>query len=130
MAVASDSKEDFLSTIKGLLIEKGLEISDLQVSLKMEDVESFIRFIGKDWYTFGLNMEVDQAIMEHVKSDGGTKQGRKRKLLEYLIQNEKARYEDLVYGLYSKGDTTDTSINDILDYLKTQRQQSIYTVHM
>jgi hypothetical protein len=51
------------------LIEKGLEISDLQVSLKMEDVESFIRFIGKDWYTFGLNMEVDQAIMEHVKEN-------------------------------------------------------------
>ena len=108
--------KDFLSTIKGQLADKGLEVYDLQVNLRSTDIDSFVGFIGDDWYTFGQNMEVSIETLHKIKESG------KRKLLEYLIEHDKARYEDIVYGLYSKMKNPNTSISQILDYLLEHRQ--------
>ena len=114
--------KDFLSTIKGQLADKGLEVSDLQVNLRSTDIDSFVEFIGDDWYTFGQNMEVSIETLDKIKESGKNKPGQKRKLLEYLIEHDKVRYEDIVYGLYSKMKNPNTSISQILDYLLEHRQ--------
>ena len=104
------------------MADKGLEVSDLQVNLRSTDIDSFFGFIGDDWYTFGQNMEVSIETLDKIKEFGKNKPGRKRKLLEYLIEHDKARYEDIVYGLYSKMKNPNTSISQILDYLLEHRQ--------
>lgn len=109
--------------MKSLLSEKGLEVADLQVNLKEEDIENFMGFIGKDWYTFGTSMGVESKTMDYIKGIGNDKPGRKRKLLEYLIKLNKARYEDIIYGLYNSTHIHDPSINDILEYLRSQHRQ-------
>ena len=104
------------------MADKGLEVSDLQVNLRSTDIDSFVGFIGDDWYTFGQNMEVSNETLDKIKESGKNKPGQKRKLLEYLIEHDKARYEDIVYGLYSKMKNPTTSISQILDYLLENRQ--------
>lgn len=113
---------EFRERIKGVLSGKGLEVSDLQVNLRLEDVDDFLKFIGKDWYTFGICMGVKPTVMDHVKEIGKNKPGRKRALLETLIKMNNARYEDIVYGLYNSQDQQDLSINEVLEHLLTRRR--------
>ena len=99
---------------------KGLNVHDLQVNLRQEDVDSLAELIGKDWYTFGKNMKVEESTLDHMKEVGKNKFGRKRKLLEHLI-SKKVRFEDIIYGLYNSSDEHDPSIHGVLEYLFTIR---------
>ena len=92
------------------------------MNIRQEDIDAITELIGKDWYTFGKCMKVEESTLDHIKEVGKDKPGRKRKLLEFLI-SRKVRYEDVVYGLYNSSEERDPSINGILDYLlKTHRQ--------
>lgn len=113
---------DFLIRIKSKVLGKGLEVPDLSINIRQEDIDAITELIGKDWYTFGKCMKVEESTLDYIKEVGKDKPGRKRKLLEFLI-SKKVRYEDVVYGLYNSSEERDPSINGILDYLlKTHRQ--------
>ena len=106
--------------MKSKVRSKGLDVPDLQVNLRQEDVDAVAELIGRDWYTFGKNMKVEESTLDHIKEVGGDKPGRKRKLLEHLI-SKKVRFEEIIYGLYNSVDEDDPSINGILEYLFTIR---------
>ena len=106
--------------MKSKLLSKGLDIPDLQVYLRQEDVDSVAGHITKDWYKFGKIMKVEESTLDHVKALGGDKLGRKKELLKHLI-TEKVRFEDIIYGLYDSANEHDPFINGILEYLFTIR---------
>ena len=112
---------DFYQKTKSQLLEKGLEVADLQVNIREEDVDAVAELIGKDWYTFGKYMKVEESTLDQIKEVGGNKLGRKKKLLKYFII-KKLRYEDIIYGLYNSSDEHNPSINGVLDYLLTLRE--------
>ena len=107
---------DFLTRIKSKLLSKGLDVPDLQVNLRQEDVDAIAELIGKDWYTFGKCMKVEKGTLDHIKEVGKDKLGRKRKLLEHLI-SKKVRFEDIIYGLYDSVDEHNPAINGVLEYV-------------
>ena len=111
---------DFLTRMKSKLLSKGLDLPDLQVYLRQEDVDAVAELIERDWYAFGKNMKVEESTLDHIKEVGGDKPGRKRKLLEHLI-SKKVRFEDIIYGLYDSANEVDPFINGILEYLFTIR---------
>ncbi|XP_019863642.1 PREDICTED: uncharacterized protein LOC109592696, partial [Amphimedon queenslandica] len=117
----SEMKENFYQKIKSQLLAKGLVVADLQKNIREENVDAIAELIGKDWYTFGKYMKVEESTLDHIKEVGGSKLGRKKKLLEYCI-SKKLRYEDIIYGLYNSSDEHNPSINGVLDYLLTQRE--------
>uniref|UniRef100_A0A1X7SS23 Death domain-containing protein n=1 Tax=Amphimedon queenslandica TaxID=400682 RepID=A0A1X7SS23_AMPQE len=116
-----EMKANFYQKIKSQLLAKGLLVPDLQVNIREEDVDAIAELVGKDWYTFGKYMKVEESTLDHIKEVGGSKLGRKKKLLEYFI-SKKLRYEDIIYGLYNASDEHNPSINGVLDYLLTQRE--------
>ena len=107
---------DFLTKIKSKVLSKCLDVPDLQVNLRQEDVDSVAELIGKDWYTFGKNMKVEESTLDHIKEVVEDKLGRKKKLLEHLI-SKKVCFEDIIYGLYDSANEHDPFLNGILDYL-------------
>lgn len=110
-----------MKRIKSQILAKGLDVPDLQVNLRHEDIDEIIKLIGKDWYTFGLCMGVDESTLDSIKEvEGIDKLGRKRKLLEHLI-SIKSRYEDVIYGLYNSAEKYNPSIDGVLEYLFTIR---------
>ncbi|XP_019858896.1 PREDICTED: probable RNA helicase SDE3 [Amphimedon queenslandica] len=109
-------KENFLTRIKSKVLSKGLDVPDLQVNLRQEDIESVAELIGKDWYTFGKCMKVEESTLDHIKEVGRNKPGRKKKLLEHLII-KKVRFEDIIYGLYNSADEHNPAINGVLEYI-------------
>ena len=106
----------FLTRVKSKLLSKGLDVPDLQVNLRQEDVDPVAELIGKDWYTFGKCMKVEESTLDHIKEVGGNKPGRKKKLLEHLII-KKVRFEDIIYGFYNSADEHNPAINDVLEYI-------------
>lgn len=117
----------FREKIEPLLLERNLKKSDLQVYLKVEDVETVSGFIGKDWYSFGKAMDVDTSTLDGIKEDnlkkGLSKRDMKGDLLRYLIRNDKVRYERIIYGHYNLCSDSPFIIT-ILDYLAKERLTS------
>ena len=108
-----------MKRIKSQILAKGLDVPDLQVNLRHEDIDEIIKLIGKDWYTFGLCMGVDESTLNSIKEVEGIDKkilGRKRKLLEHLISIN-SRYEDVIYGLYNSAEECNPSIDGVLEYL-------------
>uniref|UniRef100_A0A1X7TLF6 Uncharacterized protein n=1 Tax=Amphimedon queenslandica TaxID=400682 RepID=A0A1X7TLF6_AMPQE len=111
-----EMKENFLTQIRSKAFSEGLDVPDLQVNLRQEDVDLVAGQIGKDWYTFGKYMKVEESTLDHIKEMGKDKLERKIKLLEHLII-KKVRFEDIIYGLYNSADEHNPSIHSILEYL-------------
>ena len=111
---------DFIASVEGLLAEKGLEKSDLQVYIKKEDIDDAITdLIGKDWYSFGKCMNITSDILDKIKENTTLKE-RKAALLNLLIEHHKIRFEDIIYGHYTMNRQS-LFISHILNYVASQR---------
>ena len=111
---------DFIEKVEGLLSEKGLTKSDLQVNLKKDDSAAKL-IVGKDWYSFGKSMGVACDTLDDIKENNKTSKEKKTALLHLLIECDNIRYEDIIYGYYILGQSKD--ISHVLDYLASQRKE-------
>lgn len=111
---------DFIEEVEGLLSEKGLDKSDLQVNLKKDDSATDL-IPGKDWYSFGKSMKVEPDSLDDIKENNKTLKGKKTALLHLLIERDNIRYEDIIYGYYTLGQSE--NISCVLDYLASQRKE-------
>uniref|UniRef100_A0A1X7V9J7 Death domain-containing protein n=1 Tax=Amphimedon queenslandica TaxID=400682 RepID=A0A1X7V9J7_AMPQE len=111
---------DFIEEVEGLLTKKGLEIIDLQVNLKKDDSTADL-IPGKDWYSFGKSMKVECNSLDDIKENNKTLKGKKTALLHLLIERDNIRYEDIIYGYYTLGQSE--NISCVLDYLASQRKE-------
>ena len=113
--------------MKPLLSDRGLTESDLQVNIKKEEIEKITcrdnDLIGRDWYSFGLQKEIDSDTLDQIKEDNRALQDRKSDLLHLLIEPKyQIRYEDIVYFHFKK-DRSQFIIR-VLDYLVDQRKRT------
>ena len=110
---------DFIASVEGLLAEKGLEKSDLQVYVKKEDIDDVTDLIGKDWYSFGKCMNITSDILDKIKENTTSKE-RKAALLNLLIEHHKIRFEEIIHGHYLINRQS-LFISRILDYVASRR---------
>uniref|UniRef100_A0A1X7TQB0 Protein kinase domain-containing protein n=1 Tax=Amphimedon queenslandica TaxID=400682 RepID=A0A1X7TQB0_AMPQE len=118
---------EFSEALKPLLSARRLTESDLQVNVKKEEIEKITcpdnDLIGRDWYSFGLQKEIDSDTLNQIKEDNSTLRDRKSDLLHLLIEPKyQIRYEDIVY-FHFKNDQSQF-IKRVLDYLVDQRRRT------
>uniref|UniRef100_A0A1X7TK55 Protein kinase domain-containing protein n=3 Tax=Amphimedon queenslandica TaxID=400682 RepID=A0A1X7TK55_AMPQE len=116
---------EFSGALKPLLLARRLTESDLQVNVKKEEIKKITcpdnDLIGRDWYSFGLQKEIDLDTLNQIKEDNSTLRDRKSDLLHLLIEPKyQIRYEDIVY-FHFKNDQSQF-IKRVLDYLVDQRR--------
>ena len=130
------SDPEFSEALKPLLSARGLTESDLQVNVKKEEIEKITYspdndLIGRDWYSFGLQKEIDSDTLNQIKENNRVLRDRKSDLLHLLIEPKyQIRYEDIVY-FHFKNDPQSQFIDRILDYVVDQRKRtgSLYTYY-
>lgn len=106
----------FLKAIERPLLERQLTVDDLQKSLEERDITRFVKIIGKDWYHFGTGMNIEHHKLDEIKADRSNQAERIIVMLNYLINQENAKYESILYALYEM-DNQNPNLIKVLDYL-------------
>lgn len=105
-----------MKAIERPLLERQLTVDDLQKSLEERDVAKFVRIIGSDWYHFGTAINIEHHKLDEIKADRSNQAERIIVMLNYLIKQENAKYESILYALYEM-DNQNPNLIKVLDYL-------------